>query len=113
MRVIIAGSRTITDSRTVEDAITKAHMDITELVSGGAKGVDQIGIDIAKRYNIPVKLFIPEWGKYGKSAGPLRNRAMAQYAQGLIAIWNRQSRGTKDMIDQARLYGLQIYIHEI
>lgn len=111
MRVIIAGSRTITNPFTLEMAIEKSNMQITEVVSGGAKGVDTLGVLWAQRNKIPIKLFLPDWPLHGKSAGPIRNRAMAQYAQGLIAVWDRQSRGTRDMIEQARLYGLRVYIH--
>lgn len=113
MRVIIAGSRTISNPFTLDGAIIKSGILIDEVVSGGVNGVDKLGILWAQRNNIPVKLFLPDWAMYGRSAGPIRNKQMAQYAQGLIAIWHKQSRGTKDMIDQARLNGLKIYIHEV
>lgn len=113
MRVIIAGSRTINEESIVQDAIFYSHMDITEIVSGGAKGVDKIAIVLAKRHKIPLKVFIPEWKRYGKEAGPIRNQIMAQYAQGLIAVWDGQSKGTRDMINQATRCGLKVYVYEV
>jgi hypothetical protein len=100
MKVIVAGSRGISDPNAVADAIEQSGWDITEIVSGGAAGVDLLGEAFARFAKIEIKQFIPDWRKYGKRAGPLRNKDMAKYADGLIAIWDGQSRGTKNMIDE-------------
>jgi hypothetical protein len=50
-------------------------------------------------------------GKYGKSAGPIRNRAMAEYAGALIAIWDGSSRGTLNMIETAKKLELKVFIY--
>jgi hypothetical protein len=62
--------------------------------------VDQIGEDWAREHNIPVKQFLAQWNIHGKSAGPIRNKEMAEYADALIAFWDGQSKGTKNMIEQ-------------
>lgn len=74
-----------------------------EIVSGGARGVDSLGAKYAKDNNIPVKYFIPDWEGQGKIAGFIRNQAMADYAECLIAIRiaNGKSNGTDDMIRRA------------
>ena len=113
MKTIIAGSRTITNPITVEDAIRLSKIDITEVVSGGCYGVDAIGEDWARYNNIPIKLFRADWNTHGKAAGPIRNLAMAEYAEALIAVWDGVSRGTKNMIREARKQGLKVYIHNI
>jgi hypothetical protein len=105
MRIIVAGSREITDRLLIFDfldQVSAANKDtpITEVVSGGAKGVDQIGEDWAREHNIPVKQFLAQWNIHGKSAGPIRNKEMAEYADALIAFWDGQSKGTKNMIEQ-------------
>lgn len=110
MKVIIAGSRDITDYRQVEAAYLSSNMVITEIVSGGARGVDSLGEQVAKNFGIPVKVFPADWNKYGKRAGALRNIQMANYAEGLIAIWDGKSKGTKHMIDEANKLGLSVYI---
>ena len=110
MRVIIAGSRDITDYKQVEAAYLSSNIPITEIVSGGARGVDALGEQVAKNFGIPIKVFPADWDKYGKRAGPLRNIQMAEYADGLIAIWDGKSKGTKHMIDQANKQGLVVYI---
>ena len=43
MKVIIAGSRNFTDYKVLQDAIKNSGFKITEVVSGGAKGVDSLG----------------------------------------------------------------------
>lgn len=99
MKVIIAGSRGITDGRLIERAIIESGFDITEIVSGTARGVDQLGETWAIMAGRTIKRFPANWDKYGKSAGYKRNQQMAEYADALIAIWDGQSRGTKHMID--------------
>lgn len=111
MKVIIAGSRHLTFPTLVDEAIKCSLFDITEVVSGGARGVDALGELWAARNGIPVRLFPADWDKHGKAAGPIRNREMAAYADALIAIWDGKSLGTKNMIDEARKRGLRIHVH--
>jgi hypothetical protein len=110
LRTIIAGSRSITSLRIVAEAIKESGFKITQVVSGGARGVDSLGEEWAKIWNIPVVRFIPDWGKHGKRDGYLRNSDMANYADALIAIWDGKSRGTKHMIDLAKAKGIKVYI---
>jgi hypothetical protein len=110
MKVIIAGSRTITDAFLVRKAIEDSGFEITEVVCGGARGVDQMGELYARRHHLPVKYFPAHWKEFGKSAGFIRNREMAKYADALIAIWDGESRGTKNMIELAMKEHLQTYV---
>lgn len=73
--------------------------EITEIISGTARGVDSIAESIAVTKGYPTKLFPADWDKYGKPAGAIRNKQMAEYADVLIAIWDGQSKGTKNMIE--------------
>ena len=100
MKVIVAGSREVKNREFVWAKIEESGYNITELVSGGARGVDQIGEDyswwvLKKR----PKIFQALWDVYGKKAGILRNLDMAKYADALIAIWDGESRGTLHMIE--------------
>lgn len=110
MKTIIAGSRDITDYSLVMEAIQESEFEISEVVSGTAKGVDRLGELWATNHKIPVKHYPADWNKYGKSAGPIRNQEMANYADALIAVWDGKSRGTKNMIDQAKEKGLKVYV---
>jgi hypothetical protein len=110
LRTIIAGSRSITSLHIVAEAVKESGFKITQVVSGGALGVDRLGEEWAKIWGIPVIHFIPDWDKYGKRAGYLRNSDMANYADALVAVWNGKSRGTKHMIDLANAKGIKVYV---
>ena len=98
MKVVIAGSRHIKDRLGLVKAITQSGFDITEVVSGTATGVDQMGEAWALAHDIKVKRFPADWTKHGNAAGPIRNADMAEYADAAIILWDSQSRGTLNMI---------------
>lgn len=113
MKVIVAGSRSITDYFVVETAIKESGFKIDELVCGGAKGVDSLGRDWAFLNSIPVKEFPANWNLHGKRAGYIRNSAMVEYADALIAIWDGESKGTYHTIGLAVKHGLDYYVKEV
>jgi len=112
MKTIIAGSRSIVDLIHVTEAIGQCGWNISEVVSGGARGPDKLGEIWAEKANIPIKQFIPDWDGLGKCAGFQRNSEMAEYADALIAVWDGKSNGTKDMIQKARKAKLKIFIYK-
>jgi hypothetical protein len=105
MKLIIAGSRTITklSSYWVRDTLNQLGIDhenadvITEVVSGTAGGVDTIGEKFAKKYLIPIKQFPADWDNKGRGAGHIRNAEMGKYADALLLIWDGQSKGSASM----------------
>ena len=98
MRVIIAGSRSITSYDFVCKCIEESGFDVREVVSGTARGVDQLGERWAKDNGIPVIYFPADWST-GKGAGYRRNVDMAEYADALIACWDGVSKGTNHMVN--------------
>lgn len=113
MRTIIAGSREVTDYAIVAKAMQFHAEEVTEVVSGGCRGVDALGEEWARNHSIAVKVFPADWNAHGKAAGPIRNRKMAAYAEELVAIWDGKSRGTANMIDEAKRLGLVVTIQRI
>lgn len=111
MKIIIAGSRTITQYDILEYAIQQSGLTISEVVSGCANGVDKLGMMYARNNNLPLKKFPVDWNQFGKSAGFKRNIDMAKYADALLAIWDQQSRGTLHMIQTAKKHNLIVYTH--
>ena len=111
MKVIIAGSRNIATPDALRDALADSGFDVSEVVSGGARGVDQLGEWWAAHEGLPVKVFKADWKKHGRAAGPIRNRQMAEYADALLAIWDGESPGTKNMIEEAQKRGLKVHVH--
>lgn len=124
MKVIIAGSRTLNNMKYLDIATTTAfnswiskdqdnfkyYMN-PEIVSGGAQGIDFCAELYAKKHNFNFKEFLAEWDVHGKSAGYVRNHAMAQYADALIAIWDGKSKGTLNMINTMANLNKPIYVY--
>lgn len=98
-KIIIAGCRTFKDYRRLAQELEQYEYKIGEVVCGGAQGVDELGRTWAIKNNIPVKMFPADWENDGQAAGFIRNHKMGDYADALIAFWDGQSVGTKDMIE--------------
>jgi len=81
-----------------------------EIVCGGCSGADQMAEEYASMIGLKSKVFMADWDKHGKAAGPMRNAEMAVYSDYLIAFWDGSSRGTKNMIGLARKGGLKVYV---
>ncbi len=114
MKVIIAGSRDyeIKDTSRIQEIVDDSGFHVTELVCGGASGVDTWAFTWAKVRDIPIKEFMADWKTLGKAAGPIRNGQMADYADALIAIKTKpDSRGTDDMIRRAQKRGIPVKIY--
>ena len=114
MKVIVAGGRDFKNYKLLKctlDNFQQEYGNITEVISGTAIGVDKLGEQYANENNIPIKRFVPDWQGLGKKAGHVRNRQMGDYAKEhngmLVAFWDKQSKGTKGMIDYATKVGLK------
>lgn len=115
-RVIIAGTRYFNDysllketaNRLLADKITAGYSIV--IVSGGCAGADLLGERYARENGYSIDRYPAEWEKYGRKAGIMRNAVMADNADALIAYWDGISRGTKNMIDEARKRGLAVRI---
>jgi len=115
-RIIVAGGRDINDYDIISRAVNKGlesfpipDYEETMIVSGGAKGVDDVAIDIAQNWAMHYTVFEANWKKYGRSAGPIRNKDMAEYGTHLILIWDGKSKGSANMKSQAQRFNLPIY----
>jgi hypothetical protein len=113
MKVIIAGSRFITDYNLVVLAVKESGFDITEVVCGAANGVDSLGERYAKENGIKLSYFYADWKGLGKLAGHKRNEQMGNYGEALIAVWDGKSPGTKHMINFAKKKKLLTYVKNI
>lgn len=101
MKIAIIGSRNLCVI-VLEDFLPK---NVTEIVSGGARGVDTCAREYAKSHGIRLTEFLPDYSRYGKAAPLKRNLEIIAYADIVIAFWNGKSRGTKYVIDQCKKAG--------
>jgi hypothetical protein len=112
MKLVIAGSRHLDVPREFIDWCTDQFPmeKITEVVSGTAKGVDSSGESFTDLYsNIKLKQFPADWDKYGKTAGHIRNKEMAEYGDALLLIWDGESKGSANMKFQMEKLGKPVY----
>lgn len=112
-RVIIAGSRGITDYTALELAIAQTDFSIGNVVSGCARGVDTLGERWARENGVPLSTFPANWSRFGRAAGKYRNSQMAEYADAAIILWDGESRGTLDMIDKMRRAGKPCEVYDV
>lgn len=107
MRVAVIGSRGVEDGLT--DRIRK-HLPpyTTEIVSGGAKGVDQAAKAVARELGIPLREFLPDYDTYGKRAPLVRNDQIIDYADMVLAFWDGDSHGTKYVIGECLKRGKRV-----
>ncbi len=109
MRVLVCGDRHWVDKNAIVAAL--ARLDKVDIViEGEARGADTLAREVAEEFNIPVLAFPADWNKYGRAAGPIRNRQMLDEGKPdlVIAFHSNivESRGTKNMLEQARSRGI-------
>ena len=98
MKIIVAGGRDFNNYYILEKVLNSFKELIDEVISGDARGADELGAHWAISNNIHVNHFPADWDYYGKAAGFIRNIEMADNADALIAFWDNKSKGTGHMI---------------
>lgn len=99
MKLAIVGSRTFNNKKLLESVLDKHKDKVTLVVSGGAIGADILGELWALDNNKPIKIFKPEWDKYGKAAGMIRNELIIKECDICVAFWDGKSKGTLNAIE--------------
>jgi len=111
MKLAIVGGRDFNDEFLMAEhiamfmtAYTNEELKTPEIkvISGGAKGADTLGVRFAKIYQCPVIIFKPDWDKYGKAAGFIRNQTIVDSCDMVLAFWDGKSKGTQDTINKAK-----------
>lgn len=114
IRVCIAGTRTFNDYSLLKTIITNAFFDISRLhiISGHAKGADELGERFANENNLLLDIYPADWRLYRNRAGAIRNAEMAQVSDCLVAFWDGESRGTKNMIKNMKKLKKPVLIYK-
>ena len=117
MKIAIIGSRNIE-----HDGLQKKAYDMlcryipancTEVVSGGAMGIDRLAEIYARENHLRTKIFLPDYDKYGRRAPLVRNHQIISYAQYVIAFWDGSSHGTMYTIAACIKEGVHVKIISI
>ena len=98
MKIAVIGSRGLK----VDNLEKYLPEETTEIVSGGAKGIDTCAREYALAKGLKLTEFLPEYAKYGRIAPLKRNLQIIDYADCVLAFWDGRSRGTKYVIEQCR-----------
>ena len=110
MKIVIAGSRSFHDYQLLCQTLAPDKSRITQVLTGGARGADQLGFRWALKHHIRSRCFAANWARFGKAAGVRRNHQMAQAGDVLIAFWDGQSPGTAHMVQCMRQRGKPVVV---
>ncbi len=106
MRVAVIGSRTLH----LKNLSEYLPNETTEIVSGGAKGIDADAKKYALEHEITLTEFLPDYRRYGRGAPLKRNIQIVEYADMVLAVWDRRSHGTKFVIDYCQKKNIPLQI---
>ncbi len=117
-RVVITGCRDYNNYDEAKSYIDFCLSNIRKennivIVSGCASGADAIGQRYAQENGFVVEKYPADWKTYGRSAGPRRNKQMAEVSDLVICFWDEKSKGTKSMIEYAIKYNKTVKIKKI
>lgn len=116
-RIIVAGCRDFCDYTVAKEYIDGCLSELGDstfiFVSGACRGADMLGERYAKEHGFEIERYPAQWDLLGKSAGPVRNRKMAEVSDLVICFWDGVSRGTRSMIEYAEKIGKAVKIKMI
>lgn len=109
-RIAIVGSRGWADVEAIREFIDSLHAS-TVVISGGARGVDIMAIELAYGRGLKTEVYRADWDAYGPSAGYIRNKVLVEKCDEVVAFWDGKSKGTKHTIDIARAAGKKVTVN--
>ena len=112
-RVLICGDRNWFDESIIEKIVRKYCKNGDIIIHGACKGADRIGGHVAEGLGFDIDVYPAEWNKYGRSAGPIRNKQMLDSGLDLVLAFHDDisaSKGTKDMINRARKANIKVVL---
>ncbi len=107
MKVAVIGSRGLC----VEHLEEYLPEGTTEIISGGARGVDTSARDYALRHGLKLTEYLPEYNRYGRGAPLRRNITIIENADLVLAFWDGKSKGTKYVIDNCKKRNIPVTVH--
>ena len=108
MKVAVVGSRSFENFELMCEELDK--LEITEIISGGARGADSLAERYARDCEIKMTVIKPDWNRHGRAAGMLRNTDIVTGSDLVVAFYNGYSRGTADSIKKAKAMGKSLII---
>ena len=109
-RIAVIGSRDFDDYARLQSVLAP-HLPAV-LVSGGAKGADALAERLAQERGLTIDVIRADWNRYGRGAGPIRNKQIVESADLVIAFWDGKSRGTRSALAHADKMGVPMEVHD-
>lgn len=117
LRILVCGDRNWENVELIQEwleafNLSDQWLQIT-LIHGNAKGADTIASEIARGWAWNIVSYPAEWGKYGKSAGQIRNREMIKENPDVVLAFHSDlkiSKGTRDMVLLAVKEGIETHL---
>jgi len=114
-KLIVAGGRDFIDySRLFDELNALANGEYRDkavsIVSGLARGADALAVRFAEENGVALHTFPAQWDKFGKGAGFIRNREMAEFADGALVFWDGASKGSANMIQEMQKLGKPVHV---
>ena len=106
MKLAVVGSRTLT----VEHLERFLPEGVTEIVSGGALGIDRCAAAYATAQGLQLTEFLPDYRRFGRGAPLKRNAEIVAYADAVLVFWDEHSRGTAFVIDACKKAQKPVYL---
>ena len=108
MKIAVVGSRTFNDYGLLKRIVSRIKP--TVIVSGGAQGADLLAERYARESGLELMVFKPNWKRFGRAAGPVRNKEIVAAADLVIAFWDGKSFGTRSTLKLARKMGKPVHV---
>lgn len=114
MRVQITGDRNWTDRSVIEKALRVVMTETGHapvVVHGAARGADSLSGEVAEELGCTVEVYPADWLKYGKAAGPIRNKQMLDTGPDVVLAFHddlENSKGTRHCVTEAEKRGLEV-----
>jgi hypothetical protein len=122
LSILVCGDRRWDDAQLILNTLSKLnpkmkgtanYLSGMKLIVGGARGADKITERLGRMFGANVQVFNAEWGKYGKAAGPIRNRKMLDENPNLVLAFHddlAHSKGTLDTVSEAKRRGIKVQV---
>jgi len=115
-KVLVCGDRNWSDREAICACLrTLQDRGYDIVIEGEARGADRIARDVAKELGFDILKFPADWSRYGRSAGPIRNRQMLDQRPDLVLAFHEDiahSKGTADTVREAQKRGIEVVVKD-
>jgi hypothetical protein len=113
LAILVTGAREYYNKKIILETLKKYKDDNVVLIHGNCQGVDKLAAEVGKGLGFEIECCPADWKKYGRAAGPIRNKEMIElllnYKNRIMFAFHENielSKGTKNCVNQAKKLGI-------